>query len=93
MFNNDPFFSDPFFRPFLSTRGGFGGVGEPEVAPMSLDISETDTHFVVKAELPGIKKEDVKITLEEGVLTIQAERRTEETGEDKEHKLHYRCVG
>jgi hypothetical protein len=89
----DPFFaSDPFFRPFLSPRGGFGGAGAmAEVAPMGLDISETDTHFVVKAELPGVKKEEVKITLAaENVLTIEAERRAEESGEDKETKLHYR---
>jgi hypothetical protein len=45
-----------------------------------------------QAELPGIKKDDVKITLQEGVLTIEAERKVEESGEDKETKLHYRCV-
>lgn len=94
MFASDPFFQDPFFRPFLGR--GFGGHmgagaagGGGDVAPMGLDISETPTHFVVKAELPGIKKEDCKITLHDGVLSIEAERKQEASGEDKDTKVHY----
>ena len=93
MFASDPFVSDPFFSPFFG-RGGFGAqMGPAAAADMSpaLDISETPTHFLVKAELPGIKKEDVKITLHDGLLTIEAEKqKREESGEDKEEtKVHY----
>lgn len=51
-----------------------------EWAPVA-DISETDKEFVIKAELPEVKKEDVQVTLDDGVLTICGERRHE-----KEHK-------
>lgn len=41
------------------------------------DISETDKEYLIKAELPEVKKEDVKITLQDGVMTISGERRHE----------------
>lgn len=52
----------------------------------SVDISETDEEFQIKAELPGVKKEDVKVTLENGILTLQGERKQER--EDKDLKFH-----
>ena len=52
----------------------------------SVDISETDTEYLIKAELPEVKKEDVKVTVENGVLTIQGERRQEK--EEKGKKFH-----
>jgi HSP20 family protein len=42
-----------------------------------VDIKETETEYLVNAELPGVKKEDFKISLDEGVLTIEGERRHE----------------
>ncbi|HEY6645105.1 Hsp20/alpha crystallin family protein [Povalibacter sp.] len=49
------------------------------------DITETDKEYVIKAELPEVKKEDVKITLENGVITLSGERRQqkEEKGENE----------
>ena len=52
----------------------------------TVDISETDGEYLIKAELPEVKKEDVKVTLEEGVLTIQGQRRQEK--EEKTTKYH-----
>ena len=52
----------------------------------TVDISETDAEYLIKAELPEVKKEDVKITVEEGVLTLQGERRQEK--EEKGKKYH-----
>ncbi|MEX5214414.1 MAG: Hsp20/alpha crystallin family protein [Nitrospiraceae bacterium] len=52
----------------------------------SVDISETEGEYIIKAELPEVKKEDVKITLEEGVLSIQGERKHEK--EEKGKKFH-----
>jgi HSP20 family protein len=66
----------PFFARGLRRNGGEGG----EWSPVA-DISETDKEYVIKAELPEVKKEDVKITLDNGVITIAGERR-----HDKEHK-------
>ncbi|MBU2711970.1 Hsp20/alpha crystallin family protein [Zooshikella harenae] len=52
----------------------------------AVDISETAEEYLIKAELPEIRKEDVKVTVEEGVLTIQGERKYE--SEDKNRKHH-----
>jgi HSP20 family protein len=43
----------------------------------SADVSETDQEYLIRAELPGIKKEDVKVTLDQGMLTIHGERKQE----------------
>ena len=52
----------------------------------SVDISETDGEYLIKAEIPDVKKEDVKVTVEDGVLTIQGERKHEK--EEKGTKFH-----
>jgi len=63
----------------------FNGKRTLDWAP-SVDISETDSEFLVRAELPAVKKEDVRITVEDGMLTISGER-TQKT-EDKKEKMH-----
>ncbi len=50
------------------------------------DIQETDGEYLIKAELPEVKKEDVKVTVENGVLTLQGERKLEK--EEKGKKFH-----
>lgn len=52
----------------------------------SVDISETDNAYLIKGEIPGVKKEDVKVTIQEGMLTIQGERKQEK--EEKGKKFH-----
>ena len=52
----------------------------------TVDISETDGEYQIKAEIPDVKKEDVKVMLEDGVLTIQGERKQEK--EEKGKKYH-----
>jgi HSP20 family protein len=52
----------------------------------SVDISETTAEYVIKVEIPEVKKEDVKVTLEHGVLTVQGIRRQE--SEEKGKKYH-----
>lgn len=51
-----------------------------------VDISETDDAFAIKVEIPEVKKDDVKVTVESGVLTIRGERRKEK--EEKDRKFH-----
>ncbi len=70
----------PFFARALRRHGGEG----IEWSPVA-DISETDKEYVIKAELPEVKKEDVKVTLDNGALTISGERRQEkeEKGENE----------
>ena len=51
-----------------------------------VDISETTAEYVIKAEIPEVKKEDVRVTLEHGVLTVKGMRRQE--GDEKGRKYH-----
>jgi HSP20 family protein len=56
-----------------------------EWAPL-VDISEDDKEYRIKAELPDVKKEDVKVTAQEGTLTIMGERKFEK--EEKGRRYH-----
>ena len=49
-------------------------------------MSETDKEYLIKAALPAVKKEDVKVTVDEGVITIKGERKQEK--EEKNEKFH-----
>lgn len=49
----------------------------------SVDIAETPTEFQIKAELPEVKKEDVKVSVDAGVLRIAGERKHEKEEKDK----------
>ena len=51
-----------------------------------VDIEETDEAFVVKAELPGVEKNDVSVNIENGILTIKGEKKTE-TEDKKRHRV------
>ena len=51
-----------------------------------VDIAETDKAFVIKAEVPEVKKEDVKVTVDNSVLTVTGERKQEK--EEKGKKYH-----
>ena len=55
------------------------------------NISETDSEYLIKAELPEVKKDDVEVTVHEGVITIKGERR-EETTEDSERRHRVESV-
>jgi len=52
----------------------------------SADISETDKEYVIRAELPAVKKEDVQVTLDDGMITIKGERKQQT--EDNKEKFH-----
>lgn len=72
-----------FFRPMRWADEEFASEG---LAPR-LDVTERNGEFVVKAELPGIKKEDIDISVENGVLTITAESRSETEEKDGERVI------
>jgi HSP20 family protein len=73
-----------FTRPAMRTNGK-EQLTVADWVP-TVDISESEGEYVIKAELPEVKKEDVKVTVENGVLTIQGERRQEK--EEKGTKFH-----
>jgi HSP20 family protein len=54
----------------------------------SADISETDNEYLIRAELPAVKKDDVKITIDQGMITISGERKDKkETKDEKFHRI------
>jgi len=61
------------------------GPRKVEWSPLA-DISETDKEYVIRLDLPAVKKEDVKVSLDQGVLTIIGERRQQV--DDKSEKFH-----
>ena len=52
----------------------------------SADISETEKEYVIRAELPAVKKEDVQVTYEDGIMTIKGERKQQK--DEKGEKFH-----
>jgi HSP20 family protein len=69
----DRLFEDSFVRPAWTTRGWAFGEG----ASLPLDVTRDANALHVEAALPGVKPEDVQITVENGTLTISAESRAE----------------
>jgi len=58
-----------------------------------VDISEDDKEYILKAELPGMSKEDVKVTVENGVLSMTGERKAEKEAQDKRYHRIERSYG
>ena len=52
----------------------------------AVDVSETETEYRIRAALPDVKKEDVKVQLENGILSIRGERKSRK--EEKNEKVH-----
>ena len=87
-----PLFGRDLWSPFYGREGrslledvwGRGASGR--LAP-SVDIHEDEGHFIVTAELPGARREDVNVELEDDVLTIRGEKRCER--EEKKEKRRF----
>lgn len=78
---------DRFFNELLDLRDEETGL-TGDFAP-SCEIIEEDRNFVLKADLPGVKKEDVKVEVMGDRLTIRAERREEKEAKDGKGKLRH----
>jgi HSP20 family protein len=83
---------DSFFEGFDVGPLGKTGLAETGVMPM-IDVSETDDAVHVTAELPGLKEDDVEVTLSDGNLVIQGEKRAEKEQKDKNYYRVERSYG
>jgi HSP20 family protein len=83
---------DRAFHPLLQREDDTSRVVGGEWAP-AVDIKEEDTRYVIRADIPGVKPEDVEVTMENGVLTIRGERKFEETEERENFKRIERSHG
>jgi len=73
----------PFHRSPLTTDDE--NITVPEWAPL-VDIAEDDKEYLIKVELPEVQRDDVKVTVESGTLTISGERKAEK--EQKGRRFH-----
>ena len=80
------------FEPFDDLIRNFAmrtGFGDAEPAPeMKLDVSEEDKAFIVRAEIPGVTKEDIEISVEGPQVSLSAEVKRDKSWHDKEKALY-----
>jgi HSP20 family protein len=72
-----------FFGPSLRRQLEVDGF--TDWAPAT-DVQETDKEYLLKADLPEVQKDDIKVGIEDGILTVQGERKQEK--EEKNKKFH-----
>jgi HSP20 family protein len=79
---------NPFFLAGFPNRMGSGEIHSLTVADWSpeVDISQDDHEYLLKADLPEMKKDDVRVTVEDGILSVSGERKCQK--EDQKKKFH-----
>ena len=79
---------NPFFLAGFPNRMGSGEIHSLTVADWSpeVDISQDDHEYLLKADLPEMKKDDVRVTVEDGILSVSGERKG--VKEDHKRKFH-----
>jgi HSP20 family protein len=78
---------DRLFDDF--TRGNVGASGQAQINLVpSIDVTETEKEIVLTAEMPGLERKDVDISIEDDFLTIRGEKKIESQQEDKNKNYH-----
>ena len=94
--SREPFasFFDRFFGDFWNDSDYVGDfeAGKRTWLP-AVDIVETEDAFVATADLPGLKKDDIDVSLEDSVLTVSGERRFEKDDEHANYRRVERAYG
>lgn len=76
----DSMFDDPFFER---------GFSKKEASLMKTDVKEKDGNYILEIDIPGYSKENIKIELENGYLTVTAAKEEKKDEEDKQsHYIH-----
>jgi HSP20 family protein len=82
----DQLFEDSFVRPFA-------GWPEADLRAPAMDVIEDEDNVIVKAEVPGLKAEDIDVTVQHDRLTISGEFKDEEEHKDKNYHRRERRFG
>ena len=85
-------FNNEVNRILADNRGTRSAAIEREWTP-AVDIREEENSFVLVADIPGVARDNVDITLDKGVLTIRGERSATHNGEDREYRRRERVHG
>jgi HSP20 family protein len=80
-----------FTRP-TPLNGGGETIALAEWAP-AVDVTEDEKEFLIQAELPDMKKEDIKVTVEDGVIHLTGQRKFEKEEKGKKWHRIERCYG
>jgi len=92
----------PFGEPGLGRAGGWSRlldelVGErgraAHPARVAIDCSEDEKAYIITAEVPGAKRDDIQIDLQDGMLTIRGEKKSEREGKTEHHRWAERAYG
>lgn len=78
----DEFFDDSFDRTFFGGRNPLYGKREKNL--MKTDVREVENHYEVDIDLPGFKKDEVNVELQDGYLTVSASKGLDKDQKDKE---------
>ena len=88
----DSMFDESFLRPFSLLGRSMMRSAMEDVIP-SVDIYDDDGELVLKAELPGMKKEDIDVTLTDGAITLSGEKKHEDEIKKKDYYKWERSYG
>lgn len=83
---------DDFSRGFMPALSTGDGQNQAALAPR-IDVAETDKAIEITAELPGVDEKDVEVTLNDDVLTIRGEKKSESEDKQKDYHLVERSYG
>ena len=81
-----------FYSPFLASQCAGTDANTYAWAP-SVDVSETDASYEVRAELPGVTKDDLHVSVKDGLLTLSGEKRQEKVDDTQNYRRVERRYG
>ncbi len=85
MFND--MLNDRFFRSFFDLNDAFAQTG------FRVDVKEQENAYVIEAELPGVKQDQIELSVENDVLTVSAEMNTEKNEKNESYLYSERRTG
>ncbi len=80
---------DSLFRGFLARPLSYNG--SDEAAPFRVDVTENDNAYTLRAEIPGVKKDDIQITIDGDTVAINAEVKNQKEVKDGDRVLRTEC--
>ena len=81
-----------FYSPFFAPQRAWSNADTDKWSP-SIDVSETEDNFEVRAELPGVAKDDLHVSVKDNLLTLSGEKRQEEVDDTKNYRQVERRYG
>ena len=89
----DRVFDNFLGRRWLDTPNLLSGNLSPNLSGPTVDVRESPTDIVIEAELPGLNEDDIDVTLNDGVLTIKGEKKSEREEKKDDYHVTERSYG